>query len=71
MIEMDENGGGAASSAAIYSITFVYPLNELLKYAKDNPVTLYKRGRCGGAKRSARSGERLSIWKRKTPLSTD
>ena len=44
MVEMDENGGGAASSAAIDSITFIYPLNELLEYAKDNPVTLYKRG---------------------------
>ncbi len=44
MVEMDENGGGAASKAAIDSILFMYPLNELLEYVNNNPITFYKRG---------------------------
>ena len=44
IVEMEENGGGAACKSALDSIIFIYPLNELLEYVKSNPITLYKRG---------------------------
>ena len=44
IVEMEENVGGAVCKSAIDSILFIYPLNELLEYVKNNPVTLYKRG---------------------------
>ncbi len=43
-IETEENESGAVYLDAINSVNFMYPLNELLEYAEENSINLFKKG---------------------------